>query len=338
MIENLLHQLTENMALQLQFRLSHKTLAKFKWEWSEVDSNPLSLTEWEDLKDLCLLSHEKLQLETKGFVKGFYKTNQQNWNYSFIEHKDCMKAHFTVIPNFSVSQNLLIPSYWDSFKRKNGLHIVSSEKGHGKSTFLKELIQQMTISEPKSIAVHSLISPLNLINDESVLHLSEDTLNWDTHHPIYDGIDVIVVDYNSIKNWEKWVHFVEEGRTVILTMSGISTENILMQIQSQISTLPKLMERFIEVIQSIVFQKIVNLQAGALHEIVVFNHELKNIFKESNDLKLARINEEKFKLFYQTLNTSIVQNLVRRKLDVKTAFQFSSNPDELDQILKRMGL
>ena len=41
---------------------------------------------------------------------------------------------------------------------------------------------------------------------------------------------------------------------------------------------------------------------------------------------------------YQSLNQSIIQNLVRRQIDVKAAFASSDNPEELDETLKRMGL
>ena len=41
---------------------------------------------------------------------------------------------------------------------------------------------------------------------------------------------------------------------------------------------------------------------------------------------------------YQTLNQSILQKMIRRKLDVQSAFAVSDAPDELDAQLKKMGL
>jgi hypothetical protein len=55
------------------------------------------------------------------------------------------------------------------------------------------------------------------------------------------------------------------------------------------------------------------------------------------DFKKQQQNENA-KKYFQSLNQSIIQALVRRRIDVKSAFSASDLPDELDAQLKRMGL
>lgn len=339
MIEKILTKVKDASALEVQFRLGHKTIAKVKEEWLEIDKDNLGFSEWEDLKDLCLQNADKLTLETKGFVRGVYRSSDQQWLFSFTEHKDCLKAYFSAIPRFELSQYIQSPIFWDALKKNTGLFIVTGQRGQGKSSLLKDVVSEIKKDSPKLIAIHGSYSALSMLNLDSVIHLSEETLSWEPHHPIYDGIDQFVVDYNSIKNWEKWIKLCEEGRSVYLTLSGLSVENCLEQIVSQIGFQTNLAKRFYQVLNSICFQKVVGMKEGAVHEFFVAQTAFKeDLYKMSFSQFKKQQDSENFKKYYQSLNQSIIQALVRRRIDVKSAFAASDAPDELDQQLKRMGL
>lgn len=342
MIEKILTKVKDSSALEVQFRLGHKTIAKIKNEWVEIDKESLGLSEWEDLKDLCLQNAEKLTLETKGFVRGVFKSSDQIWAFSFTEHKDCLKVYFSVIPQFQLSQYIQSPVFWESLKNQSGLFIITGQRGQGKSSLLKDIIAEIKKDSPKLIAVHGHFSSLSMMNNDSLIHMSDEALNWDAHHPIYDGIDQFVVDFNSIKNWEKWIKLCEEGRSVYLTISGLSVENCLEQIVSNIVSGSSLSKRFFQVLSGVCYQKVLGLKEGAVHEFFIAKSSFKNdlakmSFVEFSEIKQQQDNEG-FKKYFQSLNQSIIQALVRRRIDVKTAFQASDNPDELDVQLKRMGL
>lgn len=339
MIEKILTKVKDSSALEVQFRLGHKTIAKVRSEWLEIDKESLGYSEWEDLKDLCLQNNDKLALETKGFVRGVYKASDQQWLFSFTEHKDCLKAYFSVIPNFELSQYIQSPVFWDTLKKSSGLFIVTGQRGQGKSSLLKDIVSEIKKDSPKLIAVHGNFSTLSMLNIDSLIHLSEETLAWEAHHPIYDGIDQFVVDFNSIKNWEKWIKLCEEGRSVYLTISGLSVENCLEQIISQIGFQSNLARRFYQVLNSICYQKVIGIKEGAVHEFFVAQQEFKeDLFKMSFSEFKKQHEDEAFKKYFQSLNQSIIQALVRRRIDVKSAFATTEAPDDLDKQLKRMGL
>jgi hypothetical protein len=257
-------------ALEVQFRLGHKTIAKVKDEWVEIDTESLGFSEWEDLKDLCLQNADKLTLETKGFVRGVFKSSDQQWLFTFTEFKDCHKAYFSVIPQFELGQHIQSPVYWDTLKKNSGLFIITGQRGQGKSSLLKDIVCEIKKDSPKLLALQGHFSPLSLLNLDSIIHLTEETVAWDPNHPVYDGIDQFVVDFNAIKNWEKWIKLCEEGRSVYVSMSGLSVENCLEQIISQIGFQTNLSKRFYQVLNSICYQKIIGLKEGAVHEFCGF--------------------------------------------------------------------
>jgi len=340
MIEKILTKIKDSSALEVQFRLGHKTIAKIKNEWLEIDQNSLGVSEWEDLKDLCLTNADKLSLETKGHARGIFKTLDQNWSFSFAEYKDCLKAFFSVIPNFQVLNYIQSPLFWEYVKKQSGIFIITGEKGNGKSLLLRDIILELTKDSPKLVAIHGHFSSLSMLNTDSVMHLSEETLLWDCSHPIYDGVDQFVVDLNSVKNWEKWIRFCEEGRSVYLTLSGLSVENCLEQIRTQLGSQQNLLERFFNVLNGICYQTVMGIKEGAVHEFFLVQQSQRTHLsnKKINEVILDYLHQDHLKPYYQSLNQSIIQALIRRRIDVKTAFQVSHDPDELDTQLKRMGL
>jgi Tfp pilus assembly pilus retraction ATPase PilT len=337
MISNTLTQIKDQLSQEVQFRLGHKTLIKINNEWIEFDQQSLTLSDWEDLKDLCLQSNEKIKLETKGFVQGLFSDPTQTWVFSFTEWKDCMKAHFAYVHKQLRPTNIQYAPYFDGLKKKSGIHLISAHKKNGKSTLLSEIICENQKYSPELIAVHAPPSQLTVQNFDSVLHLGMESLVWEGTHAIYDGIDTLIVDANEIQDLNKWVRFAEEGRTVFLSLSASSIENVLLQIKSLTQDKLSLWNRFSDQIKSIVYQKTVPGANSAVQEIWVMQKEDQ---KKIND----KFQSEEFKklitgsALYQSLNQSILQSLVRRRFDVKQAFEASDDIEELDRSLKKMGL
>jgi twitching motility protein PilT len=337
MISTLLQQIKNRHSQQVQFRLGHKSLIQIEGEWTEFDDQSLSLSDWEDLKDLCLQNNEKVILETKGFVQGVFSDPMQSWSFSFTEWKDCLRAHFFWLSREKSTIQIQFSPYFDSLKKKSGLHIVGGMKNNGKSTLISEIISEGRKYSPELVAVHAPPTQLSLSHLDSVVHLGMESLAWDSQHPIYDGIDSVVVDANDIQNLNKWIKFSEEGRSVYLSLSAGSVENILLQIKSLCENQKSLWSRFCQQLSSVIYQKKISMAAGSVHEIWVLQKEdQKNIQNKFETDKFSELISNKNT--YQSLNQSILQSLVRRKIDVKLAFGLSDDIETLDRSLKKMGL
>lgn len=337
MISNILLQIKNRLSQEVQFRLGHKIIIKINNEWTEFEQPVLSLSDWEDLKDYCLQNNEKVTLETKGFVQGLFSDPTQTWTFSFTEWKDCMKAHFSFVSKEMPTSNIQFAPYYDSLKKKSGIHLISAQKKNGKSTLLSEIILENQKYSPELMGVHALPSQLTIQNLDAVVHLGIESVSWEGSHPIYDGIDTLIVDANEILNLNKWIRFAEEGRTVYLSLSASSIENILLQIRSQTHDHFSLWTRFCHQLSSVIYQKVVPGSDCAVHEIWILKKEDQKNMSEKN-------HQDPFKNLsvasglYQSLNQSILQSLVRRRFDVKKAFEISNDIEDLDRSLKKMGL
>lgn len=340
MIEKILDQSVQKLGHEISFILGHKILAKTAADWVELKGETLSVSEWEDLKDLCLQSNEKVQLETKGYISGVYQSDKYHWKFSFTEKKECFKAYLSLIlPADQLVSGIENPYFWDLIKKDKGLFIVAGEKKQGKSTLMGEIILNDHKDRLRLTGLHAQLNQQKWPELDSVVHLGADSLELDIQHTLYDGIERIIVDFNHIKNWSKWIDFVEQGQSVLVTLS---TDSISSLFQKLASDLPQSMfERLIQTLNGVVIQKFVGVQKVTAHEILILRNaeriKLMNEFLTQENFYQIKL-DELGKDSYQSLNQSLIQRLIRRKIDVKSAFAASIDPDQLDVQLKKLGL
>ena len=342
MIQNVLNRYSLQSAHEVQFRMGYRTTFKKNREWIEGDSEILNLSEWEDLKDLCLKSEEKIFLETKGYLRGVYTDQKNSWSFSFVEWKDTLKAYFSLITKASSISYIQNPVYWEALKNESGIHLITGAKQSGKSTLLTEILGESKKDSPQQIVVHAEPSVLTQLNDETIFQLGSDAAHWNHSHPFYDGTDIIVVDLNDLQFLEKWIQFSESGLKIFITISSTGIENAIMQIRSFLNNDMALWVRFVDQISTVLNQKIIGLAEGVIHEILILKNEqrkvLLNLIDINSNIKNIFKKEIESLNYYQSYNQSILQAIVRRRIDVKTAFSVSNDPDDLDQQLKKMGL
>lgn len=339
MIENILDQSIIKQGHEISFILGHKILSKTTQDWFELKGDSLSISDWEDLKDFCLQPNEKIQLETKGYVSGLYHSNKHSWKFSFIEKKDCFRAYLSNIKEkIEAASGIENPHFWSAIKKEKGIFIIGGERRQGKSVLLSEIINQDLQSRLTLLGIHSINQQQKWPTADSIIHLGADSIDWDMNHPLYDGVEKIVVDFNSVKNWKKWIEFAEQGQSILISLSLDSVKTLLLKLASELDN--ALYLRFIMSLNGAIIQKLAGASKTAVHEIFINREIEKNKLiqrfesKQNMASPLSDIGTET----YQSLNQSIIQKLIRRKIDVKAAFAASDDPDSLDASLKKMGL
>ena len=346
MKSDLVQRLIQKNYIELQFRLGHKVLGKKSKDWEEIDHKEMNLSEWEDLKDLCLNKNEKINLETSGFAKGISNLSTAKIIFSFMEWKENFKAHVVISRDIKINQHLQNLTFWESVRKPAGLHLVAGKSKSGKSQFLAELIDDIKRDSPQMCATHADISPLRMISNDTLMHFGTESLSWSKSHPIYDGVDRLFVDMNDLVELEKWIEFAEQGRWVVLTLNAGDIQNALEQVYSRLGQKPYLWKRFCYQISSIIYLAAVPEKELALFESMTLTRKIQSALAENfngNSVNTIFENLSKEKpagtnAVYQNLNQSILQALLKRQLDVSLAFQHSSDPEQLDQMLKKMGL
>lgn len=340
MIEKTLSQVIQKNGREVSFVLGQKVLVKIGPDWVPLEDETFQLNEWEDLKDICLHPNEKIMLETKGFASGFFESADHSWKISFIERKDCFRAFLGLADKNPKAQcQIQNPLFWDILKKDKGLFIFAGPRRSGKSSLISEILEKKQSEKVNLIGIHSFDNEFQWPEIDNIIQLGSDTLDWDLNHLIYDGLENVVLDLNSIKKWEKWIELGEQGRSIFVSQTAENVTVVLQQIFESLS--PGLIFRFLNLLNGIVVQKLVGESVVPICELLLLRPSDKSkisqvvqTFKVDGSLSLKVLAEAN----YQTFNQSIIQNLVRRQIDVKAAFSASDNPEELDETLKKMGL
>ena len=136
-------------------------------------------------------------------------------------------------------------------KSKNGLYIFAGEKGSGKSSTLKALVNEL-ISDHKSI---TYLSNKPEIKNERVcnLELNDKTLQYLKK----SDSDIIAIDeVSSTKQLNESLKLAQEGRFVFISIEASCTNDLLQKIKSTSFSRKQLSE----IITVISFQKLVRLR------------------------------------------------------------------------------
>lgn len=150
-----------------------------------------------------------------------------------------------------------------------------------------------------------------------------------------------IMDFEEL---EWGLQMADEGRMVI---AHVSTSSIVSALHRLFSLWPAAQRehwawRWSENLQLMMSQVFVT-QSGSdyiwAHEVALASPNVKSLLKKGeianfeNELKKA---EDKSGLV--SLNQSLLQLIIRRKIDIKLAFEMSRDPEDLDGLLKKVGI
>ncbi|MNL32861.1 hypothetical protein D3C87_1547390 [compost metagenome] len=159
------------------------------------------------------------------------------------------------------------------------------------------------------------------------------------------GADVVVFDgLRNEQDFIRAVQFAEKGLFVICSLSAPTMANTLRRAISAVGEAFEDMgaARLSEVLSLCVGQYALAGLSGDqafVHEVLLTTPQVRHMIEHKDIrgietlLKTAPENSGQI-----SLNQSLLQNLIRRKIDIKTAFEVSQDPDGLDALLKKVGI
>lgn len=176
-------------------------------------------------------------------------------------------------------------------------------------------------------------------------NLTYENMNQSQNAHFLKKADVVIFENIEFDHeLEKAIHLCEEGRTVIVHFSCPNLLSALHRVYSLLSR-PGGMHwrwRFVESLQYLLSQThMLNAQKESIwaHEFVLVSPEVKEYLLDESlhsFEKFLKTAEENSGIL--NLNQSIMQLLLRRKIEISRAFQLTRDPVDLDQRLKKVGL
>ncbi len=314
--------------------------------WEILRNSPGLITEWRLLQQSFLDSVQATDLENSGQVHGETSFENLRMGFSFFQKNETMKALIDLDVDGSTDEIHIPPSVIETCVLMKGLMILSGSGESGQAAALFKLITKM--SEEKSFlgAVFSA-KPFPQVREAkaTLLYHSGVFSGPQEKESFLAGVDLVIYHGESDESsFLDALALAERGIFVIYSMKGPSITNSLRRCLSVLTKKfdhhgpSRLADVFTLGCSQYAMNGINNKRVFA-HEVLLAKPQVRELIENENikglELLASSAPENSGIL---TLNQSILQHLIRRRVSLKVAFETSRDPDSLDQLLKKVGI
>lgn len=231
-----------------------------------------------------------------------------------------------------------------------GLILITGPTGSGKSTTIAALIDK--INRERRAHIVTLEDPIEYVHEHknSIVNQREvgvDTVSYRSalKHILRQDPDVVLMgELRDLDTIESALTVAETGH---LVFSTLHTNSAVQSINRIVNVFPPEQQERIRLqlsltLNAIVSQRLIPARNGgmaAAMEILMMNTNVRNLIREDKLHQvygMMQVGQDKSGMI--TLNQSLTKLVLARKIDVKTAFLYSNDPEELDKQLKQAGV
>ncbi len=310
----------------------------------------------DEVKELCysvLTDEQKSRFETtKELDFSFGIKNTARFRGNLMHQRGVVSGVFRKIPlNIPELSTLNMPPIVSEIANfPNGLVLVTGPTGSGKSTTIASIISK--INRERRGHIVTLEDPIEYIHDHIGCIVNQREVTVDTNsykeglkHILRQDPDVCLIgemrDHETI---EAALTIAETGHLVFATLH---TNNAISTINRLVNVFPSDEQDRVRVqlsltLNAVVSQRLLPQIGGgivAAAEVLVLSSSIRNLIRENKLHQIygmMQVGQNKSGMV--TLNQSLMNLIVKRKVDVKVAFEESPDVDELDQMMRKAGV
>jgi len=349
-IQDLLGLTISRNASDLHIAVGYPPVIRVDGELEEVGDRILNPQDAEELI-LSILSDEKKELLEVNREIDLAYTYEGGSNARFrINAYYAMKnlsAAFRLIPSrIRTVEELMLPQMYHQFtKLKQGLILVTGPTGHGKSTTLASLLED--INRTRFCHIVTIEDPVEYVFEGKKALIDQREMNDDTHSwdialrsALRQDPDVLLVgEMRDLETISATITLAETGHLVFATLHTNSAsqtidriidvfpDNQQAQVRAQLSN----------ILEAVVAQRLIPLEKGgrrAVSEIMLKNSAVANLIREGKTNQIDNVIRTSSDIGMISLEKSLV-NLVREGIiSVQKAQEYAVFPEEVLRLLK----
>lgn len=244
----------------------------------------------------------------------------------------------------------LPPVIADVTRFPNGLVLVTGPTGSGKTTTIAGLIDKLNREMRGHII--TLEDPIEFIHNHknSIVNQREvgaDTVNFKValKHVLRQDPDVCFLgELRDLETIETALVIAETGHLVLATLH---TNSAIQTINRMVSVFPvdqqdRIRVQLSFVLNAVISQRLIESVEGgqiAVAEVMLLNTNIRNLIRENKLHQvygMMQVGQDRTGMI--TMNQSLLKLVMKRKVDLRAAFEISPDPEELDKLLKQAGV
>lgn len=328
----------DNSADQLFFQSNSSVKMKAGKEIREIKNARGNAINIRQLVSEFLEEEEKKKLFEEMKIAGHKKIGQISFSFDFqIDFSGISGA--IEFHKATSTQWTFSPIVLELVAKRHGLNLVVGPRRSGKSTAIQSILDQLQ-NKQKVIAVYSERDSQDFQSNGNIIF--NYPISQLVNHGIHSNAEVIVIDVQRPEYCEQALSLAEEGLQVVLSLPFWSLEMGLQRFIDLLGGDAKVASRRLAmVLQFAIGVKLVPGEDGnsGIFELLVNDKSTQSILELQNFRELAQVMKSgSERAGMRTLNQSLFQLMLKRKIDFRSAFEASNNPEELDALLKKVGI
>lgn len=262
--------------------------------------------------------------------------------------KGVLSAAFRLIPSkIKTLEELNLPKKLHEFaKLEQGLVLVTGPTGHGKSTTLAALLQEINQKQDRHII--TIEDPIEYVFPRArglvrQRELHQDTHSWEValRSVLREDPDVVMV--GEMRDFETMAAAITVAETGHLVFATLHTNSASQSIDRIIDVFPphqqgQIRVQLANVLEGVISQRLLPKIGGgrvAAVELMMATPAVRNLIREQKTYQIDNIISTSFDFGMQTIERALANLVSAGTVDIETAKRYSVRPEELDKLLNR---
>jgi len=351
-IDDLLRFMVKQEASDLHIKPMRPPLIRLNGKLLPLKTDPIPPEAIPKILDAILTDRQREILDTNCAVDfGYSLPGVSRFRASVFQQRGTRSAVFRRVPfDFPSLEDWGLPPVLEEFtKLPQGLVLITGPTGSGKSSALASLIRR--ISDSRLVHIVTIEDPIEFLLTDNLAAVTQREVGCDT--PSFDNAlrnvlrqdpDVIMV--GEMRDQATMQTVLTASETGHLVFSTLHTNSAIQTIDRIIDSFPaanhrQIRQQLSSVLQAVVSMKLVETADGdsltAAVEILIRSPRVSKLILEGNLEALEEEIESSVSYYrMQSMNQSLAALVANRKVALETALAVSTNPGDLDLILRKL--
>jgi twitching motility protein PilT len=297
---------------------------------------------------LCTPEQKELLIANREIDFSFALGELARFRVNSFYQKGYLSAALRLVPSKIPNQEELhLPKVFSNFaKLRQGFVIIAGPTGHGKSTSLASIINQ--INEERNCHVITVEDPIEYVYPSRKALIVQREMHLDTHSwdialrsALREDPDVLLIgEMRDFETIEAALTIAETGHLVFATLHTNSAAQTLDRI---VGVFPEIQQAQIRlqlsaVLEAVISQRLIPGIGGGRFpatEILLATPAVRNVIRDGKTHLLDNIIQTSSELGMATLESSLTTLIKSGKISLESALSYSLRPNELMRQTKR---
>ena len=314
-----------------------------------IESKPVTDEDAQQLVFALLTSEQKdLFLVNRELDFSYDHEGKGRFRVNVYHQKGFVSAALRLIPSEIKSiEDLNLPKLYHSFANlRQGFILVTGPTGHGKSTTLASIIQE--INETRSVHVVTVEDPIEYVYPIGSSVVSQRELHADTHSweialrsVLREDPDVVLV--GEMRDYETIAAALTIAETGHLVFATLHTNSAAQTIDRIVDVFPEHQQGQIRLqlsntLEAVLSQRLLPAVSGGrlpVAEILLATPAVRTTIREGKTHLIDNVIQTSDDIGMQTLETNMSFWVRSGKLSLETAMEWAIRPGELRRLVRR---